>query len=121
MYNKITDEELIGSKKQFNLTNGTKVCVKFEFSDIIGVHNISIVWFSPLGQILKIDEHAICSEENNEYNEYSIWSVLPLDNQIEEYPNKGWLVIFFVNRSFILEDEFEVHRSIMYSSLGKFK
>ncbi|MGX8796851.1 hypothetical protein ACR6HW_12330 [Fusibacter sp. JL298sf-3] len=120
MYNKITNEALNGSKKIFNLMFDQEVCVKFEFTDIVGLHNATIVWFSPFGDVLQVDEHPIFLEDET-VSEFHLWSALPIAEIGGQYAQKGWRVNLFINGSFVLEDMFDVHRSSGYSSLGKFK
>ena len=119
MYNKITSEKLSGSKKNFNLTLDKEVCVKFEFTDIEGLHNGTVLWFNPFGELLKLEEHPIYVY-GTDATEIHLWSTLPLDKK-SKYPAKTWRMNLFINGDFILEDEFEVQHAISYSQLGRLK
>lgn len=121
IYSKLTDQHLVGNKKQFNLNYDNQVCVMFKFTNVIGIHHVSIVWMSPFKSILKIEEYPIYINNDSEPNETSLLSVLSFDNDWNTFPSKGWLARLFVNGTFILEDEFEIHSSTEYSSLGRYK
>lgn len=120
MYNKITTDPIEKSKKSFNVMLDKEVCVKFEFTEIMGLHNASIVWFSPLGDVLHLEEYPVYTE-GTDANEVHLWSTFSIVDFGKKYPVIGWRVNLFINGEFILEDTFEVHHVTGYSSLGRLK
>lgn len=118
MYNQVTQDTLTQNKKHFNATIDKEVCVKFEFTEVVGLHNASVAWFSPQGDLLQMEDYPVYLE-GTDATEVHLWSVLSLENIKKVYPIKGWRMNLIINGEFILEDVFEVQEGKGYSSQGK--
>lgn len=93
------------SKKQFSIAKDEMLYANFEFKEVTGVHNLTLLWTSPDGSWANIEEYPFYTPEGKEDKPIIISSKLPLDRSTM---TGDWKLQVFINGHFIFEDSFTV-------------
>ncbi|ADL42067.1 hypothetical protein COB47_0755 [Caldicellulosiruptor obsidiansis OB47] len=79
-----------------------RIYVRIEYSDVLGFHQSSILWYRPDGQFFSQSSGIVWSEEKKEDGIIE-WHYVELTDQI---PTGKWKIRFFINGLYLLEDYF---------------
>lgn len=112
----IFDDEPKGNQKQFNRSVDKKVVARFEFTQITGLHPITVAWISPDGHIFQYTENNLFTDEKDD-KPVRMWFWLDLDKE-EIYPKGNWKLKFFIDGEFVFEDDFSLVDNSNYSKTG---
>lgn len=98
----------------FNLNMDSTVFAGFEFSHILGIHTITVVWVNSLYQLHHISDHYIEVKEGDENDAVDVWFWIDLQEKEREYPQGTWYAKLLVNGAFVMEDKFTIGRGGTY-------
>ncbi|GAA0075767.1 hypothetical protein UT300005_01450 [Clostridium sp. CTA-5] len=114
----INEKEEVTNKKIFNILSDKKVVVRLDFTQVTGLHCVTIAWFNPLGELFQFAENSLFTPQNN--NEpIKLWFWMELNDSRIKQLCGNWTLKIFIDGEFILEDEFKINQLNSYSSLGK--
>lgn len=98
------------NKKSFVHQKDERVVTRFEFDNVTGLHTVTTVWFTPLGEVFQVLEENLFKPEEGYYDPLILWFWLSL-NENKAYPSGSWRVKLFIDGMYILEDEFKLTRT----------
>lgn len=115
MLNQILEEDLQINKKYFNINIDEKVVTKFEFTNVTGVHAITVLWYKPDNTLHSFSENILFTPDGEEDKPITMWFWIELNT---EFLLMGmWSIKLFVDGEFILEDGFNIGNSPTYTSM----
>ncbi|MBW6410051.1 hypothetical protein [Clostridium weizhouense] len=114
----INEEKEVVNKKAFNILSDKKVVVRFDFTQVTGLHCVTVAWFNPLGELFQFAENSLFTPKNNN-DPIKLWFWMDLNDSNMKQLCGSWTLKMFVDGEFILEDEFKLNQLNAYSSLGK--
>ena len=116
----VSEQENIVNKKVFNMTLDKKVVTRFQFTNVTGLHTVTAVWYTPVGELFQVTENNLFMPPNYE-KPIMMWFWMDLGDDTRKYPLGTWKMKFFIDGEFILEDEFKILENSAYSSHGEIK
>lgn len=116
----ISEEENTANKKNFNIVLDKKIVTRFQFTNVTGLHAVTTVWYTPMGELFQVTENNLFAPPNNE-KPIVLWFWMDLTDTTRSYPSGTWRMKFFIDGEFILEDEFNLIKSGTYSPQGKYR
>ncbi|WP_350343542.1 hypothetical protein PRVXT_002852 [Proteinivorax tanatarense] len=114
----LTKEEINKSKKEYNAYLDEKIVTRFEFTNITGIHVVTVAWYNPVGELFQYDENNLFKGDKDEVR---LWFWLDLKSKRNEIVPGSWKMKLFVNGAFVLEDKFTILKENSYSYLAKQK
>lgn len=90
-------------KKRFNLTD-EKVIVRFDFTEVTGVHTVTLLWIKPDGEIYYVTENLLI--ENDNKNEKTLWFWININERI--MPGQ-WKIRVLIDGLIIFDDYFVIN------------
>ncbi len=105
--NKLNTKIFEESKKIYNIVTDKKAVAKFEFTEITGIHAVTLIWYNPWGNVVNISEGNIYKEIEDESDSATLCFWIDLSAQ-EDLLLGRWKIKLFINGEFILEDIFNV-------------
>lgn len=116
----VNNEENFINKKIFNILLDKKVVTRFAFSQITGIHSVTIAWYTPVGELYEFTENNLFNPEENINEQIKLWFWIDLEEKKIRSICGDWSVKLFIDGEFILEDKFKLSEGNLYSSQGKF-
>jgi hypothetical protein len=90
-------------KKRFNLTD-EKVIVRFDFTEVTGVHTVTLLWIKPNGEIYYVTENLLIESDNK--NEKTLWFWININERI--MPGQ-WKIRVLIDGLIIFDDYFVIN------------
>lgn len=111
----VENKELI-YKRAFSRKD-KRVCVRIEYSDVLGFHQSSILWYKPDGEFF-VQSSSIVWSDDNKAESIIEWHYIEIG---DDMPTGKWKVKFFIDGLYILEDYFVMTPTIYGIDLGALK
>ena len=118
MLNQILEEDIQINKKLFNINIDERVVTKFEFTNVTGIHSITVLWYRPDNTLNHFSENVLFTPESEEDKPIKMWFWMEVDEPIL---TGMWSIKLFVDGEFILEDTFNIGNSPIYNPIKKGK
>ena len=112
----IYEGQVPNNKKDFNLLIDKKVVIRFEFTNVIGLHAVTAIWFNTLGEVFEVSENHLYTPEED--TPLIIWFWINLEDSSKTYYHGLWTMKLFIDGQFVLEDKFNIGRISTYSPIG---
>lgn len=112
--NRINDNISIQDKKTFNLYDEKIVC-RLDFLDVIGVHNVSILWYRPDGEFYYMTENLLWAQDEDKGKPIVQWYWINAHNDL---PRGKWTLKLYINGTFIFADNFVFQPTGYYMQNG---
>ncbi len=110
---KIEENEINPVKKNiFNTFMDDMVSFRFDFSDVTGIHTVTLLWCSLYGDIIYVSENNVFSDYKNIY----VWFSVKLENF---HINGNWMIQLYINGENILEEYVSIGQIAFYDNRGK--
>jgi len=103
------------NKKDFNLLIDKKVVVRFEFTQITGLHSATVLWCTPTGEIYDSAESVIVSVDGKPNIN---WFLLELNKIEATYVEGAWTMKLLIDGIAVLEDRFNLKKMNTYGPQG---
>lgn len=116
--NSILNEEVVANKKNFNILLDKKVVTRFEFTNVTGLHTVTVAWYTPDRNLFQITENNLFTPQG-EGKPIKMWFWMDLEDETRKYPCGAWTIKLFIDGDFILEDKFTLSETSSYSSQGE--
>lgn len=107
--NNISEEVKIASKKSFSIIGDKKIVARFKFSNITGLHVVTLAWFTPDNELFQYSENNLFSKNRGD-SKY-LWFWLDLDNRNHKLKLGQWKIKLLIDGEFILEDDIKILNS----------
>lgn len=118
MNSMVSEADDILLKKAFNTNVDEKAVVRYGFTNVTGIHTVTVAWYNPHGQLVQYtDNNLFKGEEDKEPLFMWFWLDLKENKAKLEYGN--WTIKLFINGQFILADRFSISNASSYSSKGE--
>lgn len=115
----VLNDEITHNKKNFNILLDQRVVTKFEFTNVSGVHAVTTAWYTPKGELFQVTENILFKPPKKEDTPIKMWFWMDLEDKTRKYPCGIWTMKLFINGEFILQDNFTLSETNIYSSQGK--
>ncbi|KAB3529254.1 hypothetical protein [Alkaliphilus serpentinus] len=96
-----------------------RVVSRFEFTNVTGIHTISLLWFRPNGDFHYSSENILYTSEKEASKPTVMWFWLNLIGY--EVPSGIWTLKLFIDGAFILQDSFTITTNTYSKMDQKFK
>lgn len=105
-------------KKQFNLNLDKKAVARFGFTNVIGTHEVTVLWYKPNGTLYSYSYNGLNQQE--EESPIFLWFWIPLDEIKEESLEGVWTIKLFIDGTYVLEDQMTINRGVFYQGYGSY-
>jgi len=116
----VSEEENLVNKKNFNILTDKRVVHKFKFTNVTGLHSVTVAWYTPKGELFQVTENNLFKTSQDD-KPIVMWFWMDLQENFNKYPCGIWTMRLFLDGDFILEDNFELLEGMSYSAKGKIK
>lgn len=90
-----------------------KVAARFTFSDVTGLHCVTVAWYKPDGTLDRFAEQYLVEPEMaNE--KIKLWFWIDLKESKKQIPVGKWILKLFIDGRYILEDSFMINEQSIY-------
>ncbi|SFC07560.1 Glycogen recognition site of AMP-activated protein kinase [Marinospirillum celere] len=104
---------LPGVHKQINLAIDESIVSRFEFTQVEGLHTVTLAWYTPDARLLQWSDHYLVENETSAPIEL-MFRCQP--KTLMQSPLLGiWSLKMFIDGAFVLEDDFKVVDEEVYS------
>ncbi len=98
--------EIATCKNSFNTHSDKLTALKFEFTDVIGLHTATLLWIDPNGILFDITENNLSNQNPDEKT--TIYFCLNYEHQTTRFKPGIWSVVLLIDGQYILEDKFDL-------------
>ena len=105
-------------KHYFSSVLDKKVVARFGFDRVTGIHPVTVLWCDRAGTVREYTEQLLLPLGEGE-EQAVLWFWLDIEKQ--EPAEGGWTVKLFIDGQFILEDNFQIGNTFLYTRDGKLK
>ncbi len=116
----VSEQENSANKKIFNMTLDKKIVIRFQFTNVTGLHTVTTAWYTPVGELFQVTENNLFTPPNHE-EPIMLWFWMDLTDNTRRYIFGDWTMKFFIDGEFILEDQFKLTQNSVYSPQGKIR
>lgn len=114
----IYDGDIKVNKKDFNLALDKKVVSRFTFTNITGIHSVTVLWFDAAKNFFDYSENILFSSEEILDKPIVLWFWIDLQKRDVIYSEGIWTMKLFIDGEFALEDIFHIGKAARYSPTG---
>ncbi|KNY27505.1 hypothetical protein [Pseudobacteroides cellulosolvens] len=83
-----------------------KVVCRLEFTNVTGIHTVSVVWYTPDMNVFEMSENILWTPEGEEQTPNILWFWIDtINNNLQ---SGKWTIKLFIDGSYIYEDYFEI-------------
>ncbi|MCX7904450.1 MAG: hypothetical protein N2486_08045 [Caloramator sp.] len=90
-------------KKRFNFID-EKVITRLEFTEVTGVHTVTLLWFKPNGEVYYVTENILI--ENEDKKEQTLWFWININERI--MPGQ-WRIRLLIDGLIVFDDYFSIN------------
>lgn len=116
--NVLTESDRLESKKNFSIDMDKQIVARFQFTDISGLHAVTVAWYTPQGELFQSAENALFSPENQEM--VTLWFWMDVQETDKTNAIGVWTMRLFIDGEYVLEDNFVIGKSGIYTSQGQY-
>ncbi|SDY61665.1 hypothetical protein [Tindallia californiensis] len=109
----ISEQEMVTVKKNFNKRMDPKVAARFTFSDVTGLHCVTVAWYKPDGTLDRFAEQYLVEPETDN-EKIKLWFWIDLKESKKQIPVGKWTLKLFIDGRYILEDSFVINEQTIY-------
>jgi len=99
--------------KKLNLALKTPLVASFLFTQVEGLHTVTLAWYTPEGQLVQWADQYLVENKTGEPIELA-FRCQPTQ-LLDQPPVGSWTLKMFVDGAFVLEDDFKVVNEAVYS------
>lgn len=103
-------------KKKFHLGVDQQVVAHWLFTEVQGLHSVTVAWSAPDGQLVQWGEQYLVENEHNTPIELAFACDLTPPQRRQQAG--AWSLRLYIDGAFVLEDEFTISRDTTYSKFG---
>lgn len=107
----------VTEKHQFSSILDKRVVARFGFTQIKGVHTVTVLWCDYTGHARAYTEQALFQEDSGKKVDLWFW----LDIGELEQPEGVWTMKLYIDGKYVLEDGFQIGKTFLYTQTGKVK
>lgn len=107
----VTEENIPVNKKNFNKKIDKKVVARFGFHGVTGAHEVTCLWYNPMGQLVEYAQNIIVEDTEAFYT----WFWFDI---LEAHQAGVWRLQLFIDGNFVLEDQFSICEAYIYTVNG---
>lgn len=106
-------EGTVVEKHRFSAVLDKRVVARFGFSEITGVHSVTVLWCDYSGSIREYSEQLLLPEET----QATLWFWIDLEKL--ECPEGKWVMKLYIDGTYVLGDDFCIGTAFLYDREGK--